>query len=219
MQKVGVVLAGCGAKDGAEIHESVLTLLALDRAGVKVRIMAPNIDQFHVVNHSTNNEYKSKRNVLSEAARIARGDIVPLEDIKSDELDALIFPGGTGMAKNIFNYIIEGPNFTVIKDVESLTRDMIRKNKPIGAICIAPVMIAKILQNMNRGGKVTGGFDEKISADIESMGINIKKVDARNIVVDNKNKIVSTPAYVEAKSIKDVAIGIDKLVNKVLEMV
>ena len=219
MQKVGVVLAGCGAKDGAEIHESVLTLLALDRAGVKVRIMAPNIDQFHVVNHSTNNEYKSKRNVLSEAARIARGDIVPLEDIKSDELDALIFPGGTGMAKNIFNYIIEGPNFTVIKDVESLTRDMIRKNKPIGAICIAPVMIAKILQNMNRGGKVTGGFDEKISADIESMGINIEKVDARNIVVDNKNKIVSTPAYVEAKSIKDVAIGIDKLVNKVLEMV
>ncbi|MBA64857.1 MAG: isoprenoid biosynthesis protein ElbB [Candidatus Marinimicrobia bacterium] len=219
MQKVGVVLAGCGAKDGAEIHESVLTLLALDRAGVKVRIMAPNIDQFHVVNHSTNNEYKSKRNVLSEAARIARGDIVPLEDIKSDELDVLIFPGGTGMAKNIFNYIIEGPNFTVIKDVESLTRDMIRKNKPIGAICIAPVMIAKILQNMNRGGKVTGGFDEKISADIESMGINIKKVDARNIVVDNKNKIVSTPAYVEAKSIKDVAIGIDKLVNKVLEMV
>ena len=219
MQRVGVVLAGCGAKDGAEIHESVLTLLALDRAGVKVRIMAPNIDQFHVVNHSTNNEYKSKRNVLSEAARIARGDIVPLEDIKSDELDALIFPGGTGMAKNIFNYIIEGPNFTVIKDVESLTRDMIRKNKPIGAICIAPVMIAKILQNMNRGGKVTGGFDEKISADIESMGINIKKVDARNIVVDNKNKIVSTPAYVEAKSIKDVAIGIDKLVNKVLEMV
>jgi len=219
MQKVGVVLAGCGAKDGAEIHESVLTLLALDRAGVKVRIMAPNIDQFHVVNHSTDNEYKSKRNVLSEAARIARGDIVPLEDIKSDELDALIFPGGTGMAKNIFNYIIEGPNFTVIKDVESLTRDMIRKNKPIGAICIAPVMIAKILQNMNRGGKVTGGFDEKISADIESMGINIKKVDARNIVVDNKNKIVSTPAYVEAKSIKDVAIGIDKLVNKVLEMV
>ena len=119
----------------------------------------------------------------------------------------------------VFNYIIEGPNFTVIKDVESLTRDMIRKNKPIGAICIAPVMIAKILQNMNRGGKVTGGFDEKISADIESMGINIKKVDARNIVVDNKNKIVSTPAYVEAKSIKDVAIGIDKLVNKVLEMV
>ena len=219
MQKVGVVLAGCGAKDGAEIHESVLTVLALDRAGVKVRIMAPNIDQFHVVNHSTDNEYKSKRNVLSEAARIARGDIVPLEDIKSDELDALIFPGGTGMAKNIFNYIIEGPNFTVIKDVESLTRDMIRKNKPIGAICIAPVMIAKILQNMNRGGKVTGGFDEKISADIESMGINIKKVDARNIVVDNKNKIVSTPAYVEAKSIKDVAIGIEKLVNKVLEMV
>ena len=219
MQKVGVVLAGCGAKDGAEIHESVLTLLALDRAGVKVTIMAPNIDQFHVVNHSTDNEYNSKRNVLSESARIARGDIVPLEDIKSDELDAIIFPGGTGMAKNIFNYVIKGPNFTVIKDVESLTRDMIRKNKPIGAICIAPVMIAKILQNMNRVGKLTGGFDEKISVDIEAMGVNIEKVDARNIVVDKKNKIVSTPAYVEAKSISDVAIGIDKLVNKVLEMV
>ena len=107
----------------------------------------------------------------------------------------------------------------MIKDVESLTRDMIRKNKPIGAICIAPVMIAKILQNMNRVGKLTGGFDEKISVDIEAMGVNIEKVDARNIVVDKKNKIVSTPAYVEAKSISDVAIGIDKLVNKVLEMV
>ena len=219
MPRVGVVLAGCGAQDGSEIHESVLTLLSLDRIGAKVKIMAPETDQFHDLNHLSNHKMDSTRNILLEAARIARGNILPIRSINNNDLDALIFPGGTGMAKNIFNYAIKGPDFTVLEDVESLTRYMIQKNKPIGAICIAPVMIAKILQNLDRKGKVTGGFNEQILTDIESMGMITEKVNATEIVIDYENKIVSTPAYVEANSIKEVAEGIEKLVDAVLSMV
>ena len=219
MSKIGVLLSGCGAKDGSEIHESVLTLLALDRAGVKVSILAPNTNQYHVVDHLSNNELQQSRNILSESARIARGNILPIEDINNSDLDALIFPGGTGMAKNIFNYAIKGSDFTIIKSVELLTQHMINNNKPLGAICIAPVMIAKVLQNMGRSGKLTGGFDEKISSDIESMVVSIDKVDANSIAVDYKNNIVSTPAYVETKFIKEVNERIIKLVNQLLKMI
>ena len=219
MPRVGVLLAGCGAQDGSEIHESVLTLLSLDRIGAKVKIMAPEIDQFHVVDHLSNHKMDATRNILSEAARIARGNILPIRSINNNDLDALIFPGGTGMAKNIFDYSIKGPDFTILKDVESLTRYMIQKNKPIGAICIAPVMIAKILQNLDRKGKLTGGLNEQILNDIESMGMITEKVNATEIVTDYENKIVSTPAYVEANSIKEVAEGIEKLVDAVLSMV
>ena len=219
MPKVGVVLSGCGAQDGAEIHESVITLLALDRAGAEVTIMAPDMNQFHVINHLNNEEIDTSRNILIESARIARGNIVDVATVTGNELDALIFPGGTGMAKNIFDYAMAGPDCIVIKDVQRLTMEIIDAGKPLGAICIAPVMVAKVLQRMGRGGKVTGGCNEQITTDINSMGIETESVDAGEIVVDEKNKIVSTPAYVEAKSIKEAAEGIEKLVTKVLEMV
>ena len=219
MAKVGVVLAGCGAQDGAEIHESVITLLALDRAGAEVQIMAPDMDQFHVINHFNGDTMEPARNILVESSRIARGNIVSAATVSGDQFDALIFPGGTGMAKNIFDYAMTGPECTVISDVERLTREIIEAGKPMGAICIAPVMVAKVLQNMGRGGKVTGGCDEQIIADIQSMGIETEQADAGEIVVDEKNKIVSTPAYVEAKSIKEVAEGIEKLVVKVLQLI
>ena len=219
MPKVGVVLSGCGAQDGAEIHESVITLLALDRAGVEVTIMAPDMNQFHVINHLNNEEIDTSRNILIESARIARGNIVDVANVTGDELDALIFPGGTGMAKNIFDYAMVGPDCTVIKDVQRLTMEIIESGKPLGAICIAPVMVAKVLQKMGRSGKVTGGCNEQITTDINSMGIETESAGADEIVVDEKNKIVSTPAYVEAKSIQEAAEGIEKLVIKVLEMV
>ena len=219
MPKVGVVLSGCGAQDGAEIHESVITLLALDRAGAEVTIMAPDMNQFHVINHLNNEEIETSRNILIESARIARGDIVDVATVTGNELDALIFPGGTGMAKNIFDYAMAGPDCIVIKDVQRLTMEIIEAGKPLGAICIAPVMVAKVLQKMGRSGKVTGGCNEQITTDINSMGIETESVDAGEIVVDEKNKIVSTPAYVEAKSIQEAADGIEKLVTKVLEMV
>ena len=219
MAKVGVVLAGCGARDGAEIHESVITLLALDRAGAEVQIMAPDMDQFHVINHFNGDTMEPARNILVEASRIARGNIVPAATVSGDQFDALIFPGGTGMAKNIFDYAMTGPECTVISDIERLVREIIEAGKPLGAICIAPVMVAKVLQNMGRGGKITGGCDIQITADIQSMGIETEQAGAGDIVVDEENKIVSTPAYVEAKSIKEAAEGIEKLVATVLQLI
>ena len=218
MARIGVVLAGCGANDGAEIHESVITLLALDRAEAEVVIMAPDMDQFHVINHFNGNTMEPARNILVEASRIARGDIVPVGTVKGEELDGLIFPGGTGMSKNIFDYAMTGPDCTVINDVEKLVREIIESGKPLGAICIAPVMVAKVLQNMERSGKLTGGYNESITKDIQSMGIDTEEVGAKDIVVDQENKIVSTPAYVEAGSIKETAEGIEKLVKKIIEL-
>ncbi len=219
MKKIGVVLSGCGAQDGSEIHEAVITLLALDRAGVDAKIMAPDMDQFHVINHLSGKTMESDRNTLIESARIARGNIVPIDTVKGEDIDAIIFPGGTGMAKNIFDYTLVGREFTVVPEVERIIIELLKLGKPIGAICIAPVMIAKILQNMGKNGTVTVGFNQQFKKDVETMGVNTEQVGAENIVVDNINKIVSTPAYVEGKSIGEIAVGITKLVDKLLELI
>ena len=220
MKKIGVVLSGCGHKDGSEIHEAVFTLHALDKSDVDVIIMAPDMDQFHVINHLNGEEEISEsRNILVESARIARGEVVDVATISGQQLDALIFPGGTGMAKNIFDYSMAGINCTVIPDVQRLVVEVLEANKPLGAICIAPVMVAKILEYLGRTGTVTGGFNDNINNDIKAMGINTIEVGAEDIVVDEENKIVTTPAYVEANSMREAFIGIEKLVNKVLELI
>ena len=220
MKKIGVVLSGCGHQDGTEIHEAVFTLHALDKLDVDVIIMAPDMDQFHVVNHLNGEEEISEsRNILVESARIARGEVVDVATISGQQLDALIFPGGTGMAKNIFDYSMAGINCTVIPDVQRLVVEVLEANKPLGAICIAPVMVAKILEYLGRTGTVTGGFNDNINNDIKAMGINTIEVGAEDIVVDEENKIVTTPAYVEAKSMSEAFMGIEKLVNKVLELI
>jgi len=219
MSKIGVVLSGCGAQDGSEIHESVITLLALDRAGANVTIMAPDMNQFHVINHLDGEIMNTSRNVLIEAARIARGNIVDVATKTGNEFDAVIFPGGTGMAKNIFDYAMTGPKCTVIRDVQRLVMEILDAGKPLGAICIAPVMVAKVLQKMGRNGIVTGGYNEQITADIQAMGIKTEPAKAYDIVVDEQNKIVTTPAYVEAQSIQQAAEGIEKLIKKVLELI
>ena len=220
MKKIGVVLSGCGHQDGSEIHEAVFTLQALDKSDVDVIIMAPDMDQFHVINHLNGEEEISEsRNILVESARIARGKVVDVATISGQQLDALIFPGGTGMAKNIFDYSMAGINCTVIPDVQRLVVEVLEANKPLGAICIAPVMVAKILEYLGRTGTVTGGFNDNINNDIRAMGIDTIEVGAEDIVVDEENKIVTTPAYVEAKSMSEAFIGIEKLVNKVLELI
>ena len=220
MNKVGVVLSGCGHQDGSEIQEAVFTLLALSKADAEVIIMAPDMDQFHVINHLNGQEEISEsRNILVESARIARGNIVDVASVSGHQLDALIFPGGTGMAKNIFDYSMAGINCTVISDVQRLVVEILEADKPLGAICIAPVMVAKILEYLGRSGTLTGGYNVGINNDIKAMGINAKEIGAKEIVVDQENKIVTTPAYVEAKSMNEAFIGIEKLVNKVLEMV
>ncbi len=220
MKKIGVVLSGCGHQDGSEIHEAVFTLLALDKLDVDVIIMAPDMDQFHVVNHLNGEEEISEsRNILVESARIARGEVVDVASISGQQLDALIFPGGTGMAKNIFDYSMAGINCTIISDVQRLVVEILEANKPLGAICIAPVMVAKTLEYLGRTGTVTGGFNDNINNDIKAMGVNTIVVGAEDIVVDEENNIVTTPAYIEAESMSEAFIGIEKLVNKVLELI
>jgi enhancing lycopene biosynthesis protein 2 len=220
MNKVGVVLSGCGHQDGSEIHEAVFTLHALEKADAEAIIMAPDMDQFHVINHLNGNEELSEsRNILVESARIARGKVIDVASVSGHQLDALIFPGGTGMAKNIFDYSMAGINCTVISDVQRLVVEILEADKPLGAICIAPVMIAKVLEYLGRTGTVTGGFNVEINNDIKAMGINAVEVGAEEIVVDKENKIVTTPAYVDAKSMNESFTGIEKLVNKVLELI
>jgi enhancing lycopene biosynthesis protein 2 len=217
MKKVGVVLSGCGVMDGSEIHESVLTLLAIDRASAEAVCMAPNIKQLHVVNHLTNNPEEGEvRNVLNESARIARGKIQDIAHVKIDEIDAVIFPGGFGAAKNLSTFANEGEKCEVNPDVEKLVKAMHAAGKPIGFICIAPAICAKIFGEL--GVKLTVGSDKNTIQKLTAMGAKHQNSAVTEIVVDEKNRIVSTAAYMLARRISEAASGIEELVNAVLKM-
>ncbi len=216
-KKVGVLLSGCGVFDGSEIHEAVLTLLALDRAGAEAVCMAPDMDQLHVINHLTQEQTKEKRNVLVESARIARGKIQNLKNVKSSDLDALIMPGGFGAAKNLSNFAIQGVDARVNPEVKRLLNEMVSAGKPIGAICIAPATLTKALSD--KKPQVTIGNDLNTAQAIEKMGGEHKNCTVDMIHVDENNHIVTTPAYMLGPGIKDIAVGIEKLVNKVVSMI
>jgi len=220
MPKVGVVLSGCGVNDGTEIHESVLTLLFLNRAGAEVQCMAPDVDQLHVINHLTGEEATGDtRNVLVEAARIARGDIVDISMVKSGDLDALIFPGGFGAAKNLCDFAIKGVDCIVNPEVLRLTKEMVSSKKPVGVICIAPALIAKVMENADVNVNLTIGTDQETASAIEEMGSTHVSCPVQEFVVDRENKIVSTPAYMLANQISEAADGIENLVQEVLSLV
>ena len=216
---IGVLLSGSGVNDGSEIHESVITMLALDRAGAETLLMAPNIDQMHVINHYTGQEMDEFRNVLVESARIARGNIKDMAEVSGGDLDALIIPGGFGVAKNLSDYAMSGTESSINPDVYRLISEMIILKKPIGAICIAPTMMAKILAEQNQSATMTIGKDETTAKDIESMGSTHKECLVEEIVIDKENNIVTTPAYMDAKNISEAAEGIEKLVKQIILMV
>jgi enhancing lycopene biosynthesis protein 2 len=214
---VGVILSGSGFLDGAEIQEATLTLLFLDRRGARVTAMAPNLDQMHVVDHAKGKPASGeRRNVLAEAARITRGAIADVKSVKASELDALILPGGYGAAKNLCTFATEGVKLTVNPDVERLVHDMAAAGKPIGFICISPVIAAKVLGG--RKVKLTIGNDPDTAAALNALGAVHVDALVDQIVVDEKNKVVSTPAYMLGPSIAPVSAGIEKLVAAVLEM-
>ena len=219
MKKVGLLLSGCGVNDGSEIHESVISMLALDRAGVETVIMAPNIDQMHVVNHYTGQEMDEFRNVLVESSRIARGNIKDMAEVTGNDLDALIIPGGFGVAKNLCDYAMAGSDCSINPDVYRLVSEVHLLEKPIGAICIAPVMMAKIFGEQDESAEMTIGSDELTSKDINTMGSKHIKCSVSEMIIDKDKKLVTTPAYMEAKSIKEAAEGIEKLVTQILSMV
>ena len=214
---IGVVLAGCGYLDGAEIQEATLTLLALDRAGATIRCMAPNTEQMHVVDHSAGTPAEGQnRNVLAESARIARGEVEDLAHINADDLDALVFPGGFGAAKNLCSFAVDGPNCTINADADRLIKAMNLAKKPLGFICIAPAIAAKSLGALNP--LLTIGTDEATASAIEALGAQHQNCNVDEIAIDARNKIVSTPAYMLGPSIAHVAKGIDKLVDALIDM-
>ena len=216
-KKVGVVLSGCGVYDGAEIHEAVVTLLAIAKTKANIICMAPDIAQLHVINHLKGEESAGEtRNVLVESARIARGELKDIKDITAEEIDVLIFPGGFGAAKNLCDFAVKGKDCTVNLEVERLIKEMHAAKKPMGFICIAPVIAAKVLGE--HGPTLTIGSDEATAAAIEAMGAKHVVRAVNEIAVCQVNKVVSTPAYMLGPGITDVASGIELLVLKVLEL-
>lgn len=217
MAKVGVILSGCGVFDGTEIHEAVCVLLALDQRGAKVQCMAPRKHSRDVIDHLAKKPQEEIRDVLVESARIARGDVIELAKVKGGEYDAFILPGGFGAAKNLCSFAADGENCAVDPDVARVLQEAHRAGKPLGFACIAPVIAARIFGESNAAA-VTIGHDEETASKIEMMGARHIECDADDIVVDETNKIVSTPCYMEAKSIGQVYSGASKLVDKVLEL-
>jgi enhancing lycopene biosynthesis protein 2 len=213
MTKVGVLLCGCGMYDGSEVHEATLTLFFLDRAGADIVCMAPDIAQAEVVDHVSGRATGEKRQVLIEAARIARGDIRDIKQVKAGELSALILPGGLGASKNLCDFTFKGVDCAVNPEVARLIREVHQAGKPIGFICIAPAIAAKVL-----GAKVTMGTDQATAAAVERMGGSHVACQVDQIAVDEEKKVVSTPAYMLGPTISKVALGIEKLVAKVLEL-
>jgi len=213
-KKIAVILSGCGVYDGAEIHESVLTLLAIAQAGAEYEIYAPDVDQHHVINHLTGSEMSERRNTLTEAARIARGNIKPTTELDFTKADALILPGGFGVAKNLSSFAFNGVNCKVSSEIERAIKSFHENHKPIGALCIAPALISKILGNV----EVTIGQDANTSEAITKMGGNHVNSVNGEIVVDHKNKIVSSPCYMLDATIVQVADEARKVTEAVLKL-
>jgi enhancing lycopene biosynthesis protein 2 len=214
MKKIAVVLSGSGVYDGSEIHEAALTLLAIDRNGAKYECFAPDVEQAHVINHLTGQEMPEKRNVLVEAARIARGKIRPLSAYKAKDFDAIIFPGGFGAAKNLCTFAFDGADCTINADVENAVKATIGAGKPVGALCIAPVIVAKLLEGVN----VTIGSDKGTINAIETMGGSHTETTHGEVVVDQKYKLVTTPCYMLDATIGQIADGAENVVKKILEI-
>jgi enhancing lycopene biosynthesis protein 2 len=220
MRRIGVLLSGCGVYDGAEIHESVCTLLSIDKAGAEAVILAPDIPQMHTIDHLSGNEDKDdSRNVLAESARIARGNIQDVKEATAATLDALILPGGFGAAKNLCTFATEGANCTINPEVQRLILEMMSAKKPVGIGCIAPAVLARALKDSGKHVKLTIGNDQATAQALEAMGAEHVECAVDDIVIDREHRVVSTPAYMLATRISQVEIGFDKLVRAVIAFI
>ncbi len=211
-KKFAVILAGCGNRDGAEIHESVMTLYAIAKTDSTYEVFAPDINQHHVINHYTGEVTGETRNVLAESARIARGKIRPLKEFNAKDFDILMFAGGFGVAKNLCTYAFAGAECTVNPEVEKAVKDMHGAGKPIGALCISPVILAKVLE----GVTVTMGQDPSAIKNVKQMGASHETTNAREIITDPKNKVVTSPCYMLDSGIVDIAEGAMNTVNALI---
>ncbi len=213
-KQTAVILAGCGVYDGTEIHEAVLTMLAIAKQDAGYTLFAPDIEQHHVINHLKGEEMNEKRNVLTEAARIARGNIKALSEYTPEDFDALFIPGGFGVAKNLSSFAFDGASCTVEKETERAIIATHAANKPIGALCIAPAVIARILKDVT----VTIGQDKETAKAIEQMGNSHSNTSHGEVIIDEANKLATTPCYMLDANIVQIAEGADNIVKAVLEM-
>ena len=213
MKKFAIIISGCGNLDGAEIHETLMTMLAIDKRGYEYEMFAPDIEQYHVINHITKKVMSEKRNVMIEAARIARGNIKDINKFSIKNFDAVVFPGGYGVAKNLFSYALDGVHAKVLPQIEKIIKDTHASGKPIGALCISSVLIAKILGNIT----VTIGQNQTTADDINKMGANHINAMQTDVVSDRINKIFTTLCYMLDASVSDIAEGVDNLIEAMLQ--
>ncbi|MFH1873749.1 MAG: isoprenoid biosynthesis glyoxalase ElbB [Pseudomonadota bacterium] len=217
-KRIGVLLCGCGHRDGSEVHEATLTLLAISKLGQQTVCIAPDGFQLKVCDHQTGEDKNEKRNMLVEAARISRGNMQRAARITSADFDALIIPGGQGAGLNLSTFLRDGLNCQVEPETKRLILETVKAKKPLGAICIAPATVAKALEGSGISAKLTIGNDSQVAAAIEKMGSKHEECLVTDCVVDGTNKIVSTPAYMLAKNIGEVWSGVEKLVKTVIEL-
>jgi len=213
-KKFAVVLSGCGVYDGSEIHEATLTMLSIMQAGAVYQCFAPDIDQYHVIDHLTGKQMNEKRNVLVESARIARGDIKPLSVFQAKDYDALIFPGGFGAAKNLSTIAFDGADADVNPDVENAIKQMVENHKPIGALCIAPAVVTKVLQ----GVEVTIGNDPGTADTIRKMGGKHTVTSHGQVIHDQKYNVFTTPCYMLDATILDIQKDASLVVNEMMKV-
>ncbi len=214
MKKIAVILSGCGHQDGSEIHEATLTLWAIHKNGADFVCFAPDMDQRDVLDHRSGQALPETRNVLVESARIARGNIRPLSGFQADEFDGLIIPGGFGAAKNLCDFAEKGPDMRVLPDVEQAVLAAHKAQKPIGALCIAPVILARLLPEVT----LTTGQPGAAAESIEVMGAKHENTQAGQISIDKTYKVVTTPCYMLDSRIDEIAQGIDSLVKTLLSL-
>lgn len=216
-KKIAVLLGGCGHLDGSEIRESILTLLALDRCGAEAVCLAPDDAQKRVVHHGKGEAVSGSRHMMEESARIARGKVLPLDAQKIIQYDALMIPGGSGLAFSFFDYAEKGRHCTIREDVQQAILTMVKAQKPIGAICISPMLVARALKDS--GISAALGSTPNVAEDMAAWGAQFQECCVEDCVVDAAHKIVTTPAYMVGDAhIKDVATGIEKCVKAVLSL-
>lgn len=213
MKKFAVILAGCGVFDGAEIHEATLSLYAIMKYGGSYEVFAPDIKQHHVINHITGEEMKEERNVLVESARIARGNIKPLNAFDAEDFDALLIPGGFGAAKNLSNFAFNGAEAGIHIEVKDAIQEMNRMGKPIGALCISPVLIALTLDNVD----LTIGNDEATAQAIEALGSHHIETTHGDVVYDQDTRVFTTPCYMLDANILQIAQGAENIVKAMMD--
>lgn len=225
--KIAVLLAGSGVYDGSEIHEAVFTLLALEEFGAQAVCIAPNEPQHHVVNHLTGEEMQEERNVMVEAARIARGAVQDLATVQVADFDGLIIPGGFGAAKNLNKWALEGPSGAIKPAVQELIVNFVKAAKPIAGLCMGPTVIAKALEGAGIHASLTVGSTEApspydiegISQGMGDLGAMVSMATVEEVIVDHTNKIVTAPCYMMEASILDVRENIAMAVGELVALV